>query len=86
MNEPLDLIGVGLGPFNLSLAALAAESGAVNYTFLDRNASFRWHPGMLLPSAYMQTYVLQDLVTAVSPRSQFSFINYLVEQKKFIGF
>ncbi|MGP0940296.1 SidA/IucD/PvdA family monooxygenase, partial [Serratia sp. CY74664] len=35
MNEPLDLIGVGLGPFNLSLAALAAESGAVNYTFLD---------------------------------------------------
>ncbi|BEN28192.1 MULTISPECIES: lysine N(6)-hydroxylase/L-ornithine N(5)-oxygenase family protein [Serratia] len=86
MNEPFDLIGVGLGPFNLSLAALAAESGAVNYTFLDRNASFRWHPGMLLPSAYMQTYVLQDLVTAVSPRSQFSFINYLVEQKKIYRF
>ncbi|CAI1134037.1 L-lysine 6-monooxygenase [Serratia entomophila] len=86
MNEPLDLLGVGLGPFNLSLAALASESGAVNYAFLDRNASFRWHPGMLLPSAYMQTYVLQDLVTAVSPRSQFSFINYLVEQKKIYRF
>jgi lysine N6-hydroxylase len=86
MNEPLDLLGVGLGPFNLSLAALAYESGALNYAFLDRNASFRWHPGMLLPSAYMQTYVLQDLVTAVTPRSQFSFINYLVEQKKIYRF
>jgi len=52
MNQPLDLLDVGLGPFNLSLAALAAESGAVNYAFLDRNASFRWHPDMLLPSAY----------------------------------
>ena len=34
----------------------------------------------------MQTYVLQDLVTAVSPRNQFSFINYLVEQKKIYRF
>lgn len=41
---------------------------------------------MLLPTATMQTYVLQDLVTTVSPRSEFSFINYLVERKKIYRF
>lgn len=82
----LDLIGVGIGPFNLSLAALAKESGQIQSAFFDANQEFGWHPGMLLPTATMQTYVLQDLVTTVSPRSEFSFINYLVERKKIYRF
>ncbi len=82
----LDLIGVGIGPFNLSLAALAKETGQIQSAFFDANQEFGWHPGMLLPTATMQTYVLQDLVTTVSPRSEFSFINYLVERKKIYRF
>lgn len=82
----LDLIGVGIGPFNLSLAAMAKDSGLIRSAFFDANSEFGWHPGMLLPTATMQTYVLQDLVTTVSPRSEFSFINYLVERKKIYRF
>lgn len=85
-NAAVDLIGIGIGPFNLSLAALAKDSGKVRSQFFDGNDAFRWHPGMLLPTATMQTYVLQDLVTTVAPRSEFSFINYLVEQKKIYRF
>jgi len=82
----LDLIGIGIGPFNLSLAAMAKDSGLIQSAFFDANREFGWHPGMLLPTATMQTYVLQDLVTTVSPRSEFSFINYLVERKKIYRF
>lgn len=82
----VDLIGVGIGPFNLSLAAMAKDTGKIESAFFDANKEFSWHPGMLLPTATMQTYVLQDLVTTVAPRSEFSFINYLVEQKKIYRF
>ncbi|THD40679.1 lysine 6-monooxygenase, partial [Enterobacteriaceae bacterium ML5] len=81
-----DLIGIGIGPFNLSLAAMAKDTEKLNTAFFDANPEFSWHPGMLLPTATMQTYVLQDLVTTVAPRSEFSFINYLVEQKKIYRF
>ncbi|MEE8730620.1 MAG: SidA/IucD/PvdA family monooxygenase [Rahnella inusitata] len=81
-----DLIGIGIGPFNLSLAAMAKDTGKLDAAFFDANPEFSWHPGMLLPTATMQTYVLQDLVTTVAPRSEFSFINYLVEQKKIYRF
>lgn len=81
-----DLIGVGIGPFNLSLAAMCQDSCQLQSAFFDANPTFSWHPGMLLPTATMQTYVLQDLVTTVAPRSEFSFINYLVERKKIYRF
>ncbi|MBU9811583.1 SidA/IucD/PvdA family monooxygenase [Rahnella sp. C60] len=81
-----DLVGIGIGPFNLSLAAMAKDTEKLNAAFFDANPEFSWHPGMLLPTATMQTYVLQDLVTTVAPRSEFSFINYLVEQKKIYRF
>jgi len=81
-----DLIGIGIGPFNLSLAAMAKDTEKLNAAFFDANPEFSWHPGMLLPTATMQTYVLQDLVTTVAPRSEFSFINYLVDQKKIYRF
>lgn len=86
MDDTLDLIGIGIGPFNLSLAALAHDTGKLRCAFFDEHDAFSWHPGMLLPDASMQTYVLQDLVTTVAPRSEFSFINYLVDQKKIFRF
>lgn len=40
----------------------------------------------MLPNTYMQTSYLKDLVTAVAPESPYSFISYLVRNKKFYRF
>lgn len=81
-----DVIGVGLGPFNLSIAALAAEKESLSTLFLDKKAHFAWHPGLLLNDAKMQTSFLKDLVSAVDPTSRYSFLNYLVTNRKFYPF
>lgn len=86
MTPTLDFIGVGIGPFNLSIAALAHEAPAFSSRFFDSRPQFAWHPGMLVPDCHMQTMFLKDLVSAVAPTSPFSFINYLVQRKKFYRF
>ncbi len=86
MTPTLDFIGVGIGPFNLSIAALAHEAPEFSSRFFDGRAQFAWHPGMLVPDCHMQTMFLKDLVSAVSPTSPFSFVNYLVKRKKFYRF
>lgn len=82
----LDLAGIGIGPFNLSIAALLNETHALQYRFFDNKPHFAWHPGLLLPEAYMQTSYLKDLVTAVAPTSAVSFLSYLVDNKRFYRF
>jgi lysine N6-hydroxylase len=77
-----DLIGVGAGPANLSLAALitsARERGltSVKARFFERNPAILWHSGQLFPGTLMQTEFYRDLVTPVDPTSRFSFLNYL---------
>ncbi len=77
-----DLVGVGAGPANLSLAALitsARERGltSVRSTFLERNPAIFWHSGQLFPGTLMQTEFYRDLVTPMDPTSRFSFLNYL---------
>ena len=84
--EHLDAIGVGVGPFNLSLAALLAPVEGVAAQFFDRRPGFDWHPGLLLPDARLQTSFLKDLVTAADPRSPYSFLSYLVEKRRFYEF
>ncbi|MNG72910.1 L-lysine N6-monooxygenase [compost metagenome] len=86
MNQRLDFIGVGIGPSNLSLAALGSEIAGFNCKFLERKPHFSWHPGMILADSSMQTHFLKDLVTAVSPTNPYSFLNYLVKSKKFYRF
>ncbi|WP_435947918.1 NADPH-dependent L-lysine N(6)-monooxygenase [Dryocola sp. BD586] len=86
MTPTLNFIGVGIGPFNLSIAALAHEAPEFSSRFFDGRAQFAWHPGMLVPDCHMQTMFLKDLVSAVSPTSPFSFVNYLVKRKKFYRF
>ncbi|WP_250437163.1 lysine N(6)-hydroxylase/L-ornithine N(5)-oxygenase family protein [Caballeronia sp. ATUFL_F2_KS9A] len=78
-----DLIGVGFGPSNLSLAVrLAEERGASNMThcYIERQAEFGWHRDMLLDDCRMQISFLKDLVTQRDPTSRFTFINYLFER------
>lgn len=72
-----DLVGIGIGPFNLSLAALADRIGSLRTLFLDRTPEFRWHPGLLIDGTTLQVPFLADLVTLVDPTSPWSFLAYL---------
>ncbi len=82
-NELYDVVGIGFGPSNLSLAIAMEEYRAdgardgMRALFLERQPSFGWHRSMLLPSATMQISFLKDLVTFRNPTSSFSFIAYL---------
>lgn len=82
----VDLAGIGIGPFNLSLAALADGVPGLATAFFERRASFAWHPGLCFPDAMLQTSPLKDLVTPVCPTSPWSFLNHLVESGRFFDF
>lgn len=74
---PRDLVGVGIGPFNLSLAALAHPLPGLSTAFYDRSPRFTWHPGLLLDDATVQVPFLADLVTLADPTSPWTFLNHL---------
>lgn len=86
MKNTYDIVGIGLGPFNLSLAALLNPLTNVNKKFLDNKPEFSWHPELMFGDAMMQTSFLKDLVTPVDPTSKFSFLNYLTENGQFYHF
>ncbi len=46
-----DIVGIGIGPFNLGLAALTAHQPKLDTEFIERRDGFNWHSGMLLPGA-----------------------------------
>lgn len=85
-DEILDLAGIGIGPFNLSIAALLTEAPGIDARFYEAKPTFGWHPGMMLPGVRLQTSPLKDLVTAVAPTSPYSFLNYLVQKGRFYQF
>ncbi|MDB1089974.1 SidA/IucD/PvdA family monooxygenase [Streptomyces sp. ACA25] len=74
---PYDLVGVGIGPFNLSLAALADSVPDLTALFLDSRPAFSWHPGLLMEGTVLQVPFLADLVTMADPTSRWSYLNYL---------
>ncbi|WNI25347.1 SidA/IucD/PvdA family monooxygenase [Streptomyces sp. ITFR-16] len=77
-DQPHDLVGIGIGPFNLSLAALAhGIPGPIAATFYEQRPAFHWHPGLLIEGASLQVPFLADLVTLADPTSPWSFLNYL---------
>lgn len=83
----IDVIGIGIGPFNLSLAALLENKDCgLTSAFFEKKESFSWHDGMLMPDTTLQVPFLADLVTMVEPTSKFSFLNYLIETKKIFQF
>lgn len=83
---PLDLAGVGIGPFNLSLAALAAPVAGLHAEFYDRSPEFRWHPGLMIEGTTVQVPFLADLVSLVDPTSSLSFLNYLNDRGRLFPF
>ncbi len=72
-----DLVGIGIGPFNLALAALAEPVEGLRSLFLEARPRFSWHPGLLMEGTILQVPFLADLVTMVDPTSRWSFLNYL---------
>ena len=81
-----DLIGVGIGPFNLGLAALSEPITGFDTLFLDMADGFNWHPGMLLDHATMQTSFIADLVTLANPTSPYSFLNFAKQSGRLYAF
>ncbi|PHS10380.1 MAG: alcaligin biosynthesis protein [Kordia sp.] len=86
MSEILDFIGVGVGPFNLSLACLTKPLNELNGIFFDKKEKFNWHPGMLLQDATLQVPFMADLVSLADPTSPLSFLNYLKQNGKIYSF
>lgn len=73
-----DLLGIGIGPFNLGLACLA-EPLDLDAVFLDSRDGFAWHHGLMFDDATIQVPFLADLVTLADPTSPYSFLAYLKE-------
>jgi lysine N6-hydroxylase len=71
-------MGIGIGPFNLSLAALADRIPEGPATaFYEQRPAFHWHPGILIEGTTLQVPFLADLVTLADPTSPWTFLNYL---------
>jgi lysine N6-hydroxylase len=81
-----DVAGIGVGPFNLGLAALSEPLEDLDCVFLDRRESFDWHPGMMLEPAHLQVPFMADLVTLADPTSPFSFLNFLKQTGRLYRF
>jgi lysine N6-hydroxylase len=81
-----DLLGIGLGPFNLGLAALCHDIPKLSAAFIEQEDSFDWHPGLLLPGARLQVPFYSDLVTLVQPSSRFSWFSFLQAKQRLFRF
>ena len=81
-----DILGVGIGPFGLGLAALSEPLDDVDAIFLDQRPEFRWHPGMMIEGSTIQVPFLADLVTMADPTSPYSFLNFLKDRRRLYPF
>jgi lysine N6-hydroxylase len=81
-----DLLGIGLGPFNLGLAALCHDIPWLSTAFIEQKDDFDWHPGLLLPGARLQVPFYADLVTLVRPQSKFSWFSFLQAKQRLFRF
>ena len=88
-----DLVCIGFGPASVAIAVAlhdTLEAGnleaAPKVLFLEKQAQFAWHAGMLLPGAKMQISFIKDLASLRDPRSHFTFLNYLHKNDRLIDF
>lgn len=81
-----DFMGIGIGPFNLSLAALADQVDGLDAIFFEKKEEFDWHPGMLIDGTDLQVPFLADLVTLADPQSPYTFLNYLHHHNRLFQF
>lgn len=81
-----DIAGIGIGPFNLGLAALLEPVKELKTIFLEQKKSFDWHSGMMIPGVTLQVPFYADLVTLADPASRFSFFCFLKSKNRLIRF
>jgi L-ornithine N5-oxygenase len=82
-----DLIGVGFGPANISLAvALEELHPEIRAVFFEARNTVAWQPEMLLPGSDIQNNPVRDLVTPRNPRSRYTFLNFLFEQGRLLEY
>jgi lysine N6-hydroxylase len=82
----IDVVGIGIGPSNLSAAALLAPLGGVSSAFVERRNEFQWYPGLLFPEATIQVCYIKDLVTLADPTSPYSFLSFLHKNQRLYRF
>lgn len=96
-DEIQDLVCVGFGPASLAIAVALSDMlqarrenrdslDRPTVRFLERQGTFKWHAGMLLPGAKMQISFIKDLATLRDPRSNFTFLNYLKQHDRLVQF
>lgn len=78
-----DIVGIGVGPFNLSLATLLEANKDMKALFIERKPKFSWHSEVMFKDSTMQTSFLKDLVTPLDPTNKNTFTNYLVTKGMF---
>lgn len=81
-----DIIGVGIGPFNLGLAAMLDETSGREALFFEKKSEFNWHKGMLIEGTTLQVPFFADLVSMANVRSKYTFLNYLQEHNRLYHF
>ncbi|MBN9654114.1 lysine N(6)-hydroxylase/L-ornithine N(5)-oxygenase family protein [Halobacillus sp. GSS1] len=81
-----DVIGIGLGPFNLGMAALLDTVDDVSVLFLEKEEEFQWHPHLLMEGTTLQVPFFADLVSMVDVTNKHSFLNYLQEHNRLYNF
>lgn len=84
--DQVDCIGIGIGPSNLSTAALLDPVPGFRCEFFDRKPEFQWHSGLLFDDATLQVSFIKDLVTLVDPTNRFSFLAFLAAHGRLYRF
>lgn len=85
-SDVVSVLAIGAGPFNLSLAALAATLDDADVVVVDSAENFAWHPGLMFDDAKLQVSFLSDLVSLVDPRHPLSFLAYLADVDRLYPF
>ncbi|WP_438711703.1 lysine N(6)-hydroxylase/L-ornithine N(5)-oxygenase family protein [Aquimarina muelleri] len=85
-NKIHSVIGIGIGPFNLGLAALLSPIEDVSAVFFDQVDEFDWHPGLMLDYVTLQTPFLCDCVSMADPTNPYSFLNFLKQSGRLYKF
>ena len=85
--NPYDLVCIGFGPASLAIAIALHDKGlSPRVLYIEKQRTFVWHAGMILPNARMQISYLKDLATLRDPRSKFTFVNYLKSKNRLVAF
>ncbi|MFJ8231993.1 lysine N(6)-hydroxylase/L-ornithine N(5)-oxygenase family protein [Streptomyces sp. NPDC094448] len=86
-HRALDLVGIGIGPANLSLAALAdGVPGGLDTAFYEQRPHFGRPGGPPVEDAALRVPFLADLVTLADPASPWSFLRFLRSRDRLFPF